>query len=185
MKIFGYRNRWKVTPGHHPSPQHFPCTVIAWVAVRFAGCGKQVGTAPVRRAVHCQCRSPDDFHHNFKALHVMKCPDIKFQSVSNYTKCTWISFEVVLLRHRLWQAQGEESYIIRKDFYILVIVWEKKRRKVLRVPFFNSVTKSQDWKISLIMHIFSKNSGEELASRNTFPQTVALWNLLVSKILQQ
>lgn len=128
MKIFGYRNRWKVTPGHHPSPQHFPCTVIAWVAVRFAGCGKQVGTAPVRRAVHCQCRSPDDFHHNFKALHVMKCPDIKFQSVSNYTKCTWISFEVVLLRHRLWQVQGEESYIIRKDCYILVIIWEKKRR---------------------------------------------------------
>lgn len=87
-KIFGYCSRWKVTPGHHPSPRHFLCAVIAWVAVCFAGCGKQVGTTPVRRAVRCQCSSPDDFHHNFKALNVTKCPDIKFQSVSNYSKCT-------------------------------------------------------------------------------------------------
>lgn len=89
--LFGYHNRWKVTPGHHPSQQHVLRTAIAWVVVCFAGCVKQVGTTPARRVACCQCRSPDDFYHNFKALHVMKRPDTKLQSVSHYTKCPHIN----------------------------------------------------------------------------------------------
>lgn len=181
-KIFGYRNRWKVTPGHHPSQRHFLCTAIAWLVVCFTGCSKQVGTTLARRVARCQCGSPDDFYQNFKALHVMKCPDTELQSVSNYIKCPHVN----LIPSGPPQTQAVTSSgcgVLHNSVRLIYPSYHLGEKKGLTVPFFNALTKNWDWKASVIIHIFSKNSGEEPASRKSFLSAAALRNLLVFKIL--